>query len=50
MRSAERVWKCLLSGVDRTYPGHHQTDAFDPQQTSETLSAQENPAKRNPSR
>src|SRR6266404_7762683 len=26
-RSADRVWKCLLFGVDRTYRGHHETDA-----------------------
>jgi hypothetical protein len=30
MRSADRVRKCLLFGVDRTYRGHHETDAFDP--------------------
>jgi hypothetical protein len=30
MRSAERVRKCLLFGVDRTYRGHHETDALDP--------------------
>jgi hypothetical protein len=24
------VRKCLLLGVDRTYRGHHETDAFDP--------------------
>src|SRR3984893_18929026 len=34
MRSAERVRKCLLFGVDRTYRGHHETDASDPLQTS----------------
>jgi hypothetical protein len=34
MRSADRVWKCRLFGVDRTYRGHHETDAFDPQRTS----------------
>src|SRR5260370_41328509 len=28
MRSADRVRKCLLLGVDRTYHGHHETDAF----------------------
>ena len=27
MRSADRVRKCLLFGVDRTYRGHHETDA-----------------------
>jgi hypothetical protein len=31
MRSADRVRKCLLFGVDRTYRGHHETDAFDPE-------------------
>jgi hypothetical protein len=30
MRSADRVRKCLLFGVDRTYRGHHETDAFEP--------------------
>jgi hypothetical protein len=30
MRSADWVRKCLLFGVDRTYDGHHQTDATDP--------------------
>jgi hypothetical protein len=34
MRSADRVRKCLLFGLDRTYDGHHKTDAFDPKQTS----------------
>jgi hypothetical protein len=34
MRSADRVRKCLLLGVDRTYDGHHQTDATDPKRTS----------------
>jgi len=33
MRSAERVRKCLLFGVDRTYRGHHETDALDPKRT-----------------
>ena len=33
MRSADRVRKCLLFGVDRTDRGHHETDAFDPEQT-----------------
>ena len=33
MRSADRVRKCLLFGVDRTYRGHHETDAFDPKRT-----------------
>ena len=30
MRSADRVRKRLLFGVDRTYCGRHETDAFDP--------------------
>jgi len=30
MRSADRVRKCLLFEVERTYRGHHETDAFDP--------------------
>jgi hypothetical protein len=34
MRSAHRVRKCLLLGVDQTYRGHHETDAFDPKRTS----------------
>jgi hypothetical protein len=34
MRSADRVRKCLLFGVDRTYRGDHETDAFDPKRTS----------------
>jgi hypothetical protein len=33
MRSADRVRKCLLFGVDRTYRGPHETDALDPQRT-----------------
>jgi len=33
LRSADRVRKCLLFGVDRTYRKHHETDAFDPKQT-----------------
>jgi hypothetical protein len=33
MRSADRVRRCLLLGVDRTYRGHHETDAFDSKQT-----------------
>ena len=33
LRSADRVGKCLLLGVDRTYGGHHEIDAFDPKQT-----------------
>ena len=28
MRSADRVRKRLMLGVDRTYRGHHETDAF----------------------
>jgi hypothetical protein len=36
MRSADRVRKCLLFGVDRTYRGHHETDASDPNRTSRT--------------
>jgi hypothetical protein len=36
MRSADRIQKCLLFGVDRTYRRHHETDAFDPTQTSRT--------------
>jgi len=34
MRSADRVRRCLLLGVDRTYRGHHETDAIDPKRTS----------------
>src|SRR5712664_2753697 len=30
MRSADRVRKCLLLGVDRTYRGHRESDASDP--------------------
>src|SRR5260370_1141015 len=33
MRSADRLGKCLLFGVDRTYCGRHEPDAFDPQRT-----------------
>jgi hypothetical protein len=36
MRSADKLQKCLMLGVDRTYDGHHETDAFDPGQTSRT--------------
>src|SRR5882762_11969662 len=36
MRSVDRVRKCLLFGVDRTYCGRHETDAFDPKQTLRT--------------
>ena len=31
MRRADRARKGLLLGVDRTYDGHHETDASDPQ-------------------
>jgi hypothetical protein len=30
-RSVDRIRKCLLFGVGRTYDGHHQTDATDPE-------------------
>ena len=33
MRSADRVRKRPTPGVDRTYSGHHDIDAFDPNQT-----------------
>src|SRR5258707_13017326 len=33
MRSANRVRKRLLLGVDRTCGGHHETDAFDPKRS-----------------
>ena len=33
MRSADRVGKCLLLRLDRTYRAHHETDAFDPSRT-----------------
>jgi hypothetical protein len=33
MRSADWIRKCLLFGVDRTYRGHHEADAFDPERT-----------------
>src|SRR5216684_328770 len=33
MRSADRVQKCLLFGVDRTYRRHVLNDANDPKQT-----------------
>jgi hypothetical protein len=33
LRSAARVRKRLLLEVDRTYDGHHQTDATDPTET-----------------
>ena len=34
MRSADRVRRCLLLGEDRTYRGHHETDAFGTTRTS----------------
>jgi hypothetical protein len=34
MRSADRARQCLLFGVDRTYRGHRETDAFDQERTS----------------
>src|SRR5258708_2818066 len=34
MRSADRVRKCLLFGIDRTYRRHVLNDANDPQRTS----------------
>jgi hypothetical protein len=33
MRSADRVRRCRLFGVDRTYRRHRETDAFDPKRT-----------------
>jgi hypothetical protein len=33
MRSADLVWKRLMLEVNRTYDGHHQTDATDPERT-----------------
>jgi hypothetical protein len=36
MRSADRVRKCLLFEVDRTYRGHHETETLDPKRTSAT--------------
>jgi hypothetical protein len=33
MRSADRVWKRLLFGADRTYGGHYETDAIDPKRS-----------------
>jgi hypothetical protein len=39
MRSADRVRKCLLFGVDLTYREHHETDAFDPKQKSPSESS-----------
>jgi hypothetical protein len=35
LRSADRVRKCLLIRVDRTYRRHHETDASDPKRTCE---------------
>ena len=37
MRSADQARKCLLFGVDRTYLGHHETDALDPKRTWRAL-------------
>jgi hypothetical protein len=37
MRNADRVGKCLLFGVDRTYRGHRETDASDPKRTPPRL-------------
>jgi len=37
MRNADRVRKCLLFGVDRTYRGHHEIDAFDPKRDINAL-------------
>jgi hypothetical protein len=37
MRSADRVRKCLMLGVDRTYSGDHETDASDPKRRSPTV-------------
>ena len=34
MRSADRIQKCLLFGVDRTYRRHVLNDALDPKRTS----------------
>ena len=36
MRSADRVQKCLLLGVDQTYCGNRETDANDPKPTFTT--------------
>jgi hypothetical protein len=36
-RVADRVRRCLLFEVDRTYRGHHETDAFDPKRTPPRL-------------
>jgi hypothetical protein len=37
MRTADRVPKCLLLGVDRTYRGHHEPDAFGTTRTSQRV-------------
>ena len=37
-RSADRVQQCLMFGVDRTYRGHQETDAFDAKRTWQTRS------------
>jgi len=39
LRSADRVQKFLLFGVDRTYRGHYETDAVDPIETFVDASA-----------
>ena len=33
LRSADRILKRLILGVNRTYDGHHETDASDPKRT-----------------
>ena len=33
LRSADRVQKRPMLGVDRTYDGHHESDANDPKRT-----------------
>jgi len=33
LRSTDWVRNCLLFRVDRTYRGHHESDANDPQRT-----------------
>jgi hypothetical protein len=37
MRSADRVQKCLLLGLDQTYCGNRETDAFDPKRSLKRL-------------
>src|SRR5258708_18639285 len=37
MRNADRVRKCLQYKVDRTYLGHRESDASDPERTSNRL-------------